>query len=119
MDGSRGNVPSDAVVPVFRKTPTEAPERFRIPGWTDERMARLEGTPRGRQIIEDDKKMRDTLKQSNDKISEIKSKLGAAPDSERQTLMEQWTSELNAQPEINKKLTDLEREAGTLILEFR
>lgn len=82
-------------------------------------MAKLASTSDGREVIENEKKWRAALDQSNQNISVIKAKLGAAPPDQKEKLMDEWTAELNAQPEINRKLNELDKAAEQIVTQVR
>ena len=116
MDGSRGGVAGAPIDP-FKPAPAKKPEKFRIGGWDDARMDQLASTPRGKEIIEQDKKLRDQRQGTDDRISEIKAKLEKTSDAnERQSLNKDWADQLNGQQQIDKQLNDVEKEAGRLIV---
>lgn len=89
---------------------------FVIPGWSPEKMAKLAGTPAGRDVIEAEKKWRGALNQSNEKINAITAKIPTASVDEKKKLLDDWTAELNAQTEMNRKLTDLDQQAGQIVV---
>jgi hypothetical protein len=100
---------------VAKSSDANKPTAFSIPGWSPDKMTKLASTPSGREVIEAEKKWRGALDQSNKNISAIKAKLGTATPDEKMKLMSQWTAELNAQPEIDKKLNELDQQAGQIV----
>lgn len=102
----------------FQKTPDTSANMYKMGGsFTDEMMTKLEHAPGGEQLIQDEYTWRDKLRDSQDRIADIKSKLSAAQGDQKEQLMEAWTKELNAQPAINQKLNEIEQKARQVVTE--
>jgi tetratricopeptide (TPR) repeat protein len=99
MDGARGSEPG-AVIPGFTKTITSA--------WSGDELAKLESTQRGREIVNDLKKVHDGLKGTQATIAKLRATPNAASNPA-------YAKALIAQDQLLNEKTSLERKGRQII----